>query len=322
MTWSDRAALRLLAFLLPALLLASGCDRERERGFALLSSVESKAYSLGEAAAEGLSFPRAPEVGALDVQYERRPVVLTSAGSWRWRGEIPAEGGRLHAGVQLLPAAWQAVRALEARVVVHDGGAREVLDVLRAEPGDERRWLDLDADLARYAGREVTLEFSSDLQGLPAQHQGSNLVAWGPVALAVPPEEDAEPAARPNVLLIVVDTLRHDQLTPYGYRRPTSPEIAQRLAIPGAVVEEAYSQAPWTLPSVVSFLTGRYPGEMLGAGPRRLWHPAGDRDARRAHAKARVPDRRLHRQPEPPRRRRLRAAASAPSSPRPRTSPG
>ena len=68
----------------------------------------------------------------------------------------------------------------------------------------------------------------------------------------------------PNILFILVDTLRRDHLTPYGYGRDTTPEIARWLAAPGAVLEDAYSQAPWTLPSVVSLLTGRSPGEMLG----------------------------------------------------------
>ncbi|HVR98028.1 MAG TPA: sulfatase, partial [Thermoanaerobaculia bacterium] len=47
------------------------------------------------------------------------------------------------------------------------------------------------------------------------------------------------------------------------------------LADRGVVAEEAYSQAPWTLPSVVSFLTGRHPGELLGEDVRTYGVPAG-----------------------------------------------
>jgi arylsulfatase A-like enzyme len=255
MTWSERTAV------LAALLLISGCGREPE-GFLLRPLVGTKSYQVASTPTAGLSFPRAPEVADLEIDHERRPVVLTTPGTWRWHGRVPEGGARLHAGAQVLPAAWQVIQGMDVRLVAVDGDLREILDiadVARAPRQNEPRWVDLDADLSRYAGREVTLEMTADLPGLPAGHLHDNLVAWGPVSLAAPPEE----MESPNVLFILVDTLRRDHLTPYGYKRDTTPEIQARLAAPGAVVEEAYSQAPWTLPSVVSFLTGRYPGEML-----------------------------------------------------------
>lgn len=63
---------------------------------------------------------------------------------------------------------------------------------------------------------------------------------------------------RHNVLLIVIDTLRADHLGAYGYGRKTSPQIDVFAA--GAVrYARAWSQAPWTTPSVASLLTGRQP---------------------------------------------------------------
>lgn len=253
MTWFDRAAA------LAALLLISGCGKPE--GFVLRPLVGTGTFAVAgtDEIPDGLSFSRAPETMDLEIDHERRPVVLAAPGTWRWRGVVPEEGARLHAGAQILPAAWQAVNAVEILLVVRDGKTREILDHARIERQPEPRWLDFEADLSRYAGREVTLELTADLHGLPAEHRKDNLVAWGPVSLSAPSERD-----RPNVLFILVDTLRRDHLTPYGYRRDTSPEMQRWLAAPGAVVEEAYSQAPWTLPSVVSFLTGRYPGELLG----------------------------------------------------------
>jgi arylsulfatase A-like enzyme len=64
----------------------------------------------------------------------------------------------------------------------------------------------------------------------------------------------------PNVLVIVIDTLRADHLSSYGYARPTSPNI-DRLAKEGVLFENATSAASWTYPSHVSLLTGRYPFE-------------------------------------------------------------
>ena len=65
------------------------------------------------------------------------------------------------------------------------------------------------------------------------------------------------PADSPNVLVIIVDTLRADHLSAYGYSRPTSPNI-DRLAAEGALFQNAVSAASWSLPSHVSMLTGRY----------------------------------------------------------------
>lgn len=69
----------------------------------------------------------------------------------------------------------------------------------------------------------------------------------------------AQPGA-PNVLVIVVDTLRADHLGAYGYTRATSPNIDQ-LAREGILFENAISTSSWTLPSHASLLTGRYPYE-------------------------------------------------------------
>lgn len=72
----------------------------------------------------------------------------------------------------------------------------------------------------------------------------------------------------PNVLVIVVDTLRADHLSSYGYGRPTSPVI-DRLGRQGMLFEQAFSTTSWSFPSHVSLLTGRYQFEhgMEKVGP-------------------------------------------------------
>jgi tetratricopeptide (TPR) repeat protein len=62
----------------------------------------------------------------------------------------------------------------------------------------------------------------------------------------------------PNILLVVIDTLRADHLGAYGYERPTSPTI-DRIARRGVLFETVISPAPWTAPAVASLLTGLYP---------------------------------------------------------------
>lgn len=68
------------------------------------------------------------------------------------------------------------------------------------------------------------------------------------------------PAAgvRPNLLVISIDSLRWDHVGSYGYTRPTTPRL-DRLAAEGAMFEQAIAQAPWTTPSMVSFMTSLYP---------------------------------------------------------------
>ena len=69
------------------------------------------------------------------------------------------------------------------------------------------------------------------------------------------------PTGSPNVLFIVLDTVRSDRLSLYGYRRPTTPNL-ERLAKNGIRFDRARATAPWTLPSHASFFTGRWPHEL------------------------------------------------------------
>ena len=62
----------------------------------------------------------------------------------------------------------------------------------------------------------------------------------------------------PNLLLIVVDTLRPDRLGCYGAERDTSPAI-DALAAQSVRFEAAATTAPWTRPAVATILTGLYP---------------------------------------------------------------
>jgi len=70
---------------------------------------------------------------------------------------------------------------------------------------------------------------------------------------ATPPDP-----ARPDLVLMVVDTLRADHLGCYGYSRPTSPRI-DALAARGTRFEAAWAAAPWTLPSIMSIMTSLHP---------------------------------------------------------------
>lgn len=70
---------------------------------------------------------------------------------------------------------------------------------------------------------------------------------------ALPPAADGAP----NVLLLVWDTVRAASLSLHGASAPTTPRL-DRFAATGVTFDDAYSTAPWTLPSHASMFTGLY----------------------------------------------------------------
>ena len=77
------------------------------------------------------------------------------------------------------------------------------------------------------------------------------------------------PAQAPNVLLIVLDTVRASSLSLYGYPRPTTP-VLDRVGKSAAVFERAISPSPWTFPGHASMFTGRWPHELSADWHTRL----------------------------------------------------
>jgi len=66
------------------------------------------------------------------------------------------------------------------------------------------------------------------------------------------------PRAHPTIVLIVMDTVRRDHLSCYGYKRRTSPFL-EKLAKTARVYQNAYATSCWTFPSHASLFTGLYP---------------------------------------------------------------
>jgi arylsulfatase A-like enzyme len=91
---------------------------------------------------------------------------------------------------------------------------------------------------------------------------GGGVAGWA--ALAERRELKALAAARPgapNIILLVLDTVRKASMSLYGYERATTPAL-ERWAKGGVRFDHAISTASWTLPSHASMFTGRLPGEM------------------------------------------------------------
>lgn len=160
-----------------------------------------------------------------------------------------------------------------------DGGLRgEVHYALRISPVDEGSgtattifevtrpvhatgWQSHSVDLSRWQGRRVQLHFDAsfaagDPTSLPSAF-------WGNVSI-----HTAGNGSRPNLVVILIDTLRADHLGSYGYERDTSP-FMDSLAHRGVRFDRAISTAPWTDPAVLSLMTGLYPSDLWEVGSRR-----------------------------------------------------
>jgi len=74
-----------------------------------------------------------------------------------------------------------------------------------------------------------------------------------------------------NVVFIVIDTLRADHLSAYGYHKKTSPYM-DNIAKEALLFEHFYATSCWTLPSHASLFTGLYPLE-AGATSETLLLP-------------------------------------------------
>ena len=63
---------------------------------------------------------------------------------------------------------------------------------------------------------------------------------------------------KPNIMMVLLDSLRADHCGILGYEKPTTPGSSY-LAEKGVVYEQAISPGIWTMPSMASLFTGVYP---------------------------------------------------------------
>lgn len=76
--------------------------------------------------------------------------------------------------------------------------------------------------------------------------------------------------SEPNVVVVVMDTLRADHTSTFGYRFPTTPRLDE-LARRGTAFEDARSTSSWTWPSTASLFTGLQPAEHGLERPGSAW---------------------------------------------------
>src|SRR5262249_21212318 len=125
-------------------------------------------------------------------------------------------------------------------------------------PRRDRRWFDERIDLGGYAGK--TVELSLDTTAEQPGRRLAGIPGWGTVRVVRETTHARQPARAdaPNVLLLLVDTLRADHVGCYGAAASPTPNL-DALAGSGLVFTQAIAQASWTLPSVASIFTGLHP---------------------------------------------------------------
>ena len=182
--------------------------------------------------------------------------VLTSAVPSRLtiRSRVP-RSGRFSAELGLVGAETETQSSF-AGFSIRVGGVERPVASARLAPDafGNAGWVRLTADLADWADQEVELHLEVDGSELPP----TATALWGmPAVLGA----RADPSPPPVVVVAVWDTVRQESLSVYGYDRPTTPFL-ERLAERAAVFEAAFSQSAWTIPSMASMLTSRYPWQL------------------------------------------------------------
>jgi arylsulfatase len=148
------------------------------------------------------------------------------------------------------------------RVTVREAPARQTeIFRLPVEPLSVTAPATVEVDLASWAGRQVDLLFSVDGPGgPPPEGQPFASVLWGSPGVysrkAGGPVLNHDPA-RPNILLIGIDTLRADAVGAWG-RNPSLTPTLDRLAGESDVWLDTFTAFNVTNPSFTSILTGLY----------------------------------------------------------------
>jgi arylsulfatase A-like enzyme len=163
-------------------------------------------------------------------------------------------------------ASWQLTEAPEDCAVQFeidvDGERRFSARVPGREMGRQRTWRHAGGrtGIAVEPGNTVTLRTALSPPDAPIFGKLPLLAGFGRLELerAIERPYRRASAAEPNVVLIVMDTLRADHLSCYCEMRHATPAI-DGLAARGLLYERAYATSSWTWPSTASILTGLPP---------------------------------------------------------------
>jgi len=180
---------------------------------------------------------------------QSRPAVILAPGQARSCHVVAARGSQLHVALGFRNPPTDAT----LEVAIRAGG--KVLASVRIPAASHNEWQRVRVPLEREG--PLTLEFTSRLlgpDGRPAAAPPSTEMLIGSPRVTTP----RAGRARRVLVWISQDTLRSDHVGAYGYGRATTAGF-DRMAPRWALFEDAVAPAPWTLPSLASQFTARYP---------------------------------------------------------------
>ena len=201
--------------------------------------------------------PLAPRRGLLASAGPRDALIAPPGSRLPLRLRVPPEAVlAFSVGVEGDGAKDRRAAGVRFRILV-DGVERFARVVNPAARRADRVWFDEQVDLSGEAGREVEIVFATDV---PGSGTPGGTPGWSGVRVVERHWRARQPAdpSTPNVLVLLVDTLRADRLGCYGGVPSPSPTL-DALAARGALFEQNVAHAPWTMPSTASILTGLYP---------------------------------------------------------------
>ncbi|MEP7344612.1 MAG: sulfatase-like hydrolase/transferase [Gemmatimonadaceae bacterium] len=119
------------------------------------------------------------------------------------------------------------------------------------------RWLTADAVRWQARATRQLLGMAVLIALVAVGTRGGRALSTQRAVAALPaPSADA-----PNVLLIILDTMRSANMHLYGWEQANTP-VLERIAAQSAVFDNAIAPAPWTLPSHATMFTGLNPDEL------------------------------------------------------------
>jgi arylsulfatase A-like enzyme len=184
------------------------------------------------------SFPQPSGRQSVGKQDEYRNAIYVHSPSSIAFDVIPPRNSRLHFALGITASD----APVKFRVQVQGASA----DLYSRTVSDASGWTDADVDLTSYAGKKVKLTLATETS------RNGAVALW-----ANPLITSGDAPRRPNVLVYMIDTLRADHASLYGYSRETTPFI-RKLGAAGIVFDDAQAQATWTKASTASLMTSLY----------------------------------------------------------------
>ncbi len=270
----DRATLVLLAALLALVSVVPGCGGSEAPNDGISSStmlVETLEYAFHENIHEAEQVEQDPErpiapgrfetttkkaAGKLYRGGEQPALVMTPPARATFTVDAPANA-RLSFSAGIAKQSQRFADEVRFEVLVDGEPIFDRVLAPEREP-DAKDWVPFELTLDK--GGPTSFTFRTSFPNERSEDDLPVLCGFGEPQLTTEKSISRTSASRekPNLLYVVVDTVRADHLGCYGHDRDTSPRL-DALAESGLRYEAPVSAAPWTWPATASLLTGLPP---------------------------------------------------------------